>query len=374
MRRLNQKKNVLLLINDLTGGGAELVVYNLCRHIDRSLFNVSVCHTKQRGYRGDYLHAQGYDIVSLPGYQAGKVDYLSFLKLYRLLKIKEIDLVHSHSTDGLIDSALCRMFYLKVKAIHTFHFGNYPYLNKKYLLMEKIFSKVPNRLVAVGSEQKESIIKTFSIPKKRISTVWNGVEGQKKGMADSNLLESLPKGKLILGSISTFIPQKGLDYLLDIAVVLKQKRKDFIVLIVGDGPLRPDLEKRCNQLNLSDTVFFLGWLKDAPSRILPLFDIFVQSSLWEAMSMVILESMAEGKPIVATEVGENRHVIEHGESGFLSQPGDTQTMAGHIELLLDNAETRNSMGLKARESFESNFTVDLMARRYEQVYNEVLGR
>jgi glycosyltransferase involved in cell wall biosynthesis len=187
-------------------------------------------------------------------------------------------------------------------------------------------------------------------------------------------LESLPKGKLILGSISTFIPQKGLDYLLDIAVVLKQKRKDFIVLIVGDGPLRPDLEKRCNQLNLSDTVFFLGWLKDAPSRILPLFDIFVQSSLWEAMSMVILESMAEGKPIVATEVGENRHVIEHGESGFLSQPGDTQTMAGHIELLLDNAETRNSMGLKARESFESNFTVDLMARRYEQVYNEVLGR
>jgi glycosyltransferase involved in cell wall biosynthesis len=320
------------------------------------------------------LHAQGYDIVSLPGYQAGKVDYLSFLKLYRLLKIKEIDLVHSHSTDGLIDSALCRMFYLKVKAIHTFHFGNYPYLNKKYLLMEKIFSKVPNRLVAVGSEQKESIIKTFSIPKKRISTVWNGVEGQKKGMADSNLLESLPKGKLILGSISTFIPQKGLDYLLDIAVVLKQKRKDFIVLIVGDGPLRPDLEKRCNQLNLSDTVFFLGWLKDAPSRILPLFDIFVQSSLWEAMSMVILESMAEGKPIVATEVGENRHVIEHGESGFLSQPGDTQTMAGHIELLLDNAETRNSMGLKARESFESNFTVDLMARRYEQVYNEVLGR
>ena len=89
--------------------------------------------------------------------------------------------------------------------------------------------------------------------------------------------------------------------------------------------------------------------------------------------MGILEEMAAGKPIVATEVGENRHVIEHGKSGFLSQPGDTQTMAGHIELLLDSAETRYSMGLKTRESFESNFTVDLMARRYEQLYNEILN-
>ena len=371
---MSQKKNILLLINDLTGGGAELVVYNLCRNINRSLFSVAVCHTKQRGYRGDALSEQGYDIVGLPGYQTGKVDYFSFLKLCRLIKIKEIDLVHSHSIDGLIDSALCRMVYPKVKAIHTFHFGNYPYLKKKYLVMEKIFSKVPNRLVAVGNEQKESIIKTFGIPKDRITTVWNGVDGKRKGVVDSDLLKSLPKGKLTLGSLSTFIPQKGLDNLLDIALILKQKRNDFMILLVGDGPLRPDLEKKCDELHLKDTVFFLGWVADAPSRILPFLDIFVQSSLWEAMSMVILEAMAAGKPIVATEVGENKHVLKHGESGFLSQPGDTHTMAGHIELLLKNAEIRNSMGLKARETFERDFTVDLMARRYEQLYNEILNR
>ena len=84
----------------------------------------------------------------------------------------------------------------------------------------------------------------------------------------------------------------------------------------------------------------MGWVTEAPARILPLFDIFIQTSLWEAMSMVILEAMAAGKPIVATEVGENRHVIKHGESGFLSQPGDTKAMAGYVERLLNNADTQ----------------------------------
>jgi len=369
----NQKKNILLLINDITGGGAELVVSNLCRHIDRSLFNVTVCHLKQRGYRGEALHAEGYDVVGLPGYCTGKTDYFSFLKLHQLLKRKQIDLVHSHSIDALIDSALCRLIYPKVKTIHTFHFGNYPHYNKKYLLMERIFCRIPNRLVAVGNEQKRAIITTFNIPESSITTIWNGVEPNKQSI-DWDLVKSLPKEKLIIGSLSTCIPQKGLHYLLDIASILKQKRNDFAILVVGDGYLRPELQKRCNELNLSDTVFFLGWVSEAPARILPIFDIFIQSSLWEAMSMVILEAMAAGKPIVATEVGENGHVIKHGGSGFLSQPGDAKTMAGYVEQLLDNADIRNSMAHKARKAFELDFTVNLMAQHYEQLYKEILGR
>jgi len=368
------KKNVLLLVDSVSGGGAELVASYLCRNISQDKFNVSICYLKEKGYRGEELESESFNVFGIYDMGTTISKYTTFLLLKKAVRLRAIDIIHSHSTGPLIDACFCRLVYPKVRVVHTFHFGNYPNLKKKYLLMEKIFSKVPDRLVAVGNEQKESIIKTFNIPKDQITTVWNGVEDPKKGVADSNLLESLPKGKAILGSLSTFIPQKGLDYLLDVAVVLKQKRNDFIILIIGDGPLRPDLEKRCNQLNLSDIVFFLGWVKDAPSRILPLFDIFVQSSLWEAMSMVILEAMAAGKPIVATEVGENRHVIKHGASGFLSPPRDISAMAGYVEQLLNNVDIRNGMGLKARETFERDFTVDLMARRYEQVYDEVLGR
>lgn len=366
------KKNILLLIDTLMGGGAELVVTNLCRHIYRDNFNVSVCYLKEKGNRGEQLQKESYDVFGLPGINSHKNKYLSFLRLKKIVKERSIDLIHSHSTDALIESALCRLVYPKVKTIHTFHFGNYPHYNKKYLLMEKIFCRIPNRLVAVGNEQKRAIQATFSAPEARITTVWNGVEPSKQSI-DWDLVKSLPKEKLIIGSLSTCIPQKGLHHLLDIASILKQKRNDFVVLIVGDGHLRKELQAKSIQFGLSDTVFFLGWVPEAPAKILPLFDIFIQSSLWEAMSMVILEAMAAGKPIVATEVGENRHVIKHGESGFLSQPSDTNTMAGYVERLLDNANIRNSMGLKAREAFDHNFTVNLMAKHYEQLYKEILN-
>ena len=317
------KKNILLLIDTIMGGGAELVVTNLCRHLNRDAFNISVCYLKEKGNRGEQLQKESYDVFGLPGLDSHKNKYLSFLRLKKVVKERSIDLIHSHSTDSLIESALCRLVYPKVKTIHTFHFGNYPHYNKKYLLMERIFCRIPNQLVAVGNEQKNAIKATFNVSESRITTVWNGVEPSKPSV-DQDLLESLPKEKLIIGSLSTCIPQKGLHYLLDVASNLKQKRNDFVILIVGDGHLKAELQEKSIRLGLSDTVFFLGWVTEAPARILPLFDIFIQTSLWEAMSMVILEAMAAGKPIVATEVGENGHVIKAWGNGVSLTTGRCQ--------------------------------------------------
>jgi glycosyltransferase involved in cell wall biosynthesis len=368
----NSKKNILLLINNLTGGGAELVVCNLCRHINRELFNVAVCHLKERGYRGDVLLAEGYDIVGLPGYNPSKTNYFTFLELRKLLKQKNIDLVHSHSTDALLDLALNKCFSKRLKAVHTFHYGNYPNYEKKYLMLEKIAWRKTDIVVAVGNEQRRAVTTTFGIPKDRIVTVWNGVEPNKPAL-ETELMNFLPKNKLIIGSLSTCIPQKGLHYLLDVIHQLKRKRNDFALLLVGDGPLRKELEERSREMGLSDTIIFLGWVANAPSTILPAFDIFIQSSLWEAMSMVILEAMAAGKAIVATDVGENKHVLNHGVSGFLTQPKDVKGMVQSVELLLDNQNLRNSIGQKASETFNQLFTVDLMARNYEKLYQKLLS-
>lgn len=368
-----RKKNIILLIDSISGGGAELVVTNLCRHIRRDDFNVSVCYFKEKGCRGEELEKESYDVLNLNDIGRGRNKYLQFLSLRHAVLSKSFDIIHSHSIGSLIEASMCRMFYPKVRLVHTFHFGNYPHYNKKYLLMEKLFCRIPNQLVAVGNEQKRAIREALNISEGRITTVWNGVEPSKESL-DSTLVDVLPKGKKVIGSLSTCIPQKGLDNLLNVASILKKKRNDFIVLIVGDGPLRSDLEKKYAELDLSGTVFFLGWVTEATTRILPFFDIFVQTSLWEAMSMVILEAMAAGKPIVATEVGENKHVLIHGQSGFLSRPGDIKATAGYLEGLLNDADLRNSMGQNAKKVFERDFTVDLMARRYEQLYNEILDR
>jgi glycosyltransferase involved in cell wall biosynthesis len=168
------------------------------------------------------------------------------------------------------------------------------------------------------------------------------------------------------------IEQKGLTHLLDVIHILKKRHNNFVIVIAGEGRLRNELEEKSKRLGLEDTVFFLGWLGNAASKILPVIDIFIQSSLWEAMSMVLLEAMAAGRPIVTTNVGENSHVIDSGENGFVVGPGDVHAMAEALEKLILNEELRARFGLRAKQKYEKYFTAEIMTRNYERIYLDIL--
>lgn len=368
------KKNILIVIDSISGGGAELVVFNLCKYLNRELFNVSICHLKERGIRGEELVKQGFDVIGIPRSQFIKKDYFTFRKLRQVLIQKKIDIVHSHTTYSLIDSSLCKLFNRSLKLIHTFHFGNYPHYTKKYMLLEKLFCKVPNMLVAVGNEQKRSIQHSYKIPSNRIITIWNGVEDNTQHYrSDSIVWNRIGKNKIIVGTISTFIEQKGLTFLLDVAAALKKRNHSIAFVLAGDGPLRNELELKCQKLGLEDTVFFLGWLKNAALEALPFYDIFFQPSLWEAMSMVILEAMAAGKAIVATNVGENMHILEDGKNAFLVKPKDINNMVLKLDKLINNPHLRMSFGNEAKLKYFKYFTVDKMINKYESLYLDILG-
>ena len=368
-------KNLMLVISSLSGGGAELVVENLCRHIDRNLFNVTVCHLRGRGERGDDLLEEGYEVIGVSPSHSGKTDYFRFLKLKNLIEERNIEIIHSHSTESLVESGLSRLMISELRHVHTFHYGNYPNLNRKDLWLEKLCWRMPNRLVAVGYEQRRAIIRTFGIPDNRIVTILNGIcpfridPVYRNGSATKK-----EDNRLVIGSLSTFIPQKGLDYLLEAVFLLRQKRRDFVLDLVGDGPLRDHLKRKCSELKIDDCVRFHGWVKNASQTVLPIFDIFVQSSLWEGMSMVILEAMAAGKAIVATSVGENKHVLSQAHAGFLVESKDVSSMAERIESLMDDENLRSRMGNNARDLFIKNYTVDQMVRRYETLYLEISGK
>lgn len=366
------KPNILIVIATLYIGGAENVIASLCRLLNRDIFNVYVCYLKARGDIGNNLHAEGFNVIGIPKSKILKNDYLSLLKLRKLIKQKKIDIIHSNCIHSLIDSSLCRLSLPKLRYIHTFHFGNYPHREPKYLFLEKIFRRVPDRLVAVGHEQEKTIKTTFNIPDCDINTIWNGVE-EASAHIDQQLINQWGgNNKIIIGSISTLIEQKGITDLLDVVFSLRKNRNDFIFLIVGDGHLRKGLEEKCRRLDLQDTVFFTGWVNNASSSILPVLDIFIQSSLWEAMPMVVLEAMMAGKPIVATSVGENKHIIDHGENGFLVEPKDVGSMASMLDILIRNSELRAKLGAAARAKYEDFFTAKKMAECYEKLYLDVL--
>jgi glycosyltransferase involved in cell wall biosynthesis len=365
---LKRRINLLIAVAGLNIGGAEVVIKHLVQTIDRSRFNVTVCCIKVCGLIGDELVREGIDIVTLSNSAVPKVDYFTFIKLLRLIRLKQIDIVHTHSADALADSAVCKLLMPRLKLIHTFHFGNYSNLRWRQMWIEKVFSRMANRLIAVGEVQRQQIRHVFRFRDGRIGKVWNGVSPVLSPSNGSFRSRIGAENRIVVGTIATFIEQKGLRDLLAVAREFRETGNRVRFIVVGDGPLRPELESMRREFGLDDTVVFAGWVMNAAEVALPAFDVFFQPSLWEAMSIVILEAMAAGKPIVATRVGENAHVIEDEVDGLLVEPKDIKGMAAALGRLIDDAELRSRLGNAAAQKVAQQFTVERMARAYEDIY------
>jgi len=368
-----RKINLMIAAAGLNIGGAEVVIKHLVQTIDRERFNITVCCIKVSGVIGDELSRDGVDIVTLSNPSESRVNYFTFRKLLRIIRSKQIDIVHTHTTDALADAAICKLFMPKFRLIHTFHFGNYPNLRSRYLWMEQVFSRLADRLIAVGEVQRRQIMDVFCFHENRIGRVWNGIAFGSNESDGEFRMRVGAENCILIGTIATLIEQKGLHDLLAVARQVRDTGRKVRFVVVGDGHLRQELEAMRRALGLEETVVFAGWVMNAARVALPAFDVFFQPSLWEAMSIVILEAMAAGKPIVATRVGENTRIIENEVDGFLVKPHDVNGMAEALGRLIDDAGLRCRLGNAAAEKVAQQFTVEHMTQAYEQIYLETLG-
>jgi glycosyltransferase involved in cell wall biosynthesis len=342
--------------------------------IDRTDFDVGACYLKEPGLVADQMLRAGVKLVPVPGLVPGRRDYFTSMKLRRLIRQQRAQVIHTHDIHGLIDGAICRLTMPSLRHVHTFHFGNYPHRKGSHKRIEGALWRVPDALIAVGQVQAASIRAFYGIPENRLRVLWNGVEDPVRGREPSEFASLKVPGVPLLASISTLIPQKGLEHLLDAAGMLKQSGENFHLVLAGQGALRESLEQRARALGLDDRVKFLGWVSEASRKLMPVCDIFVQSSLWEAMSVVVLEAMAAGKPMTVTTVGENPHVVLDGETGLTVAPGDARALADSLRRLLRDEALRENLGRAARRRYEEHFTNAHMVRAHESLYTELVNR
>ena len=363
----------MLSIAGLHHGGAERVIATLCNNLDPERYQIIVCCREARGAIGEELREQGFELIGLAELNPDVTPRRRFLVLKKLLKERRIDIVHTHDTGALVDAAQCCLLASKARLVHTFHYGNYPNRKPGHLMLEILFSRIANQLIAVGYEQAKLICKTLYLSSFRVKTIYNGVEMPViEPQEDLTAPHRNKKGDpVIIGSISTLTEQKGITYLLDVAEILQRRKVNCIFLVAGDGPLRQGLEEKCRQLKLTNMVHFLGWVPNAVNRLLPALDIFYQPSLWEANSIVLLEAMATGLPIVTTDVGESRHVVDEGHCGRIVEAQDSIGMADALAELVSQPQLREKMGDYAQSKFLSNYTIDRMIEGYERMYESL---
>jgi glycosyltransferase involved in cell wall biosynthesis len=370
---VDPKIRLLTVTSALCIGGAERVAGCLTERVDHRTFAAAACYLKECGPVGDQMMHGGVEVLPVPGLSPGRRDYLTSTKLRRLIRARRIQVIHTHDIHSLVDGTICRLTSPGLRHVHTFHYGNYPEREKTQRVLERLCWRVPDALVAVGHRQAAALRDLYGIPERRLRVIWNGVDDAPLATQNSPVVGNLAPGVPVICSISTMIRQKGLEHLLEAAALLQRSGDSFVLLVTGDGALRPELVDRAARLGIAEHVRFLGWVPDAARNVLPACDIFVQSSLWEAMSIVVLEAMAAGKPIVVTAVGENPHVVVLGETGLVVPPADPAALAEALRSLLRDPVHRAALGQAARRRYEQRFRVEHMVAEYQRLYFEILG-
>jgi len=305
------------------------------------------------------------------------MDLLAFWELFRLCRRERFDVVHTHtSKGGFLGRIAARLagVPLVIHTAHGFYFNQMncgPKAAVFYRFLEKFASHFCDLIISVNEEDRLSAIEKGVVSPSKIHTVINGINTKRFENVvppDSLRRELDPSGQAILmGTTGRLMPQKGYQYLIQAMPSVLREFPGARVIFVGDGPLESELKGLAGQLGVSDQCRFLSFRTDIP-ELLASFDIFVLPSLWEGLSISLLEALAAGKPIVATNIKGNREVIDHGVNGLLVNPGDPAAVAEGIIHLIRDKEKARGVGERAREKARKCFSEEAMVQRTLDLY------
>ena len=213
----------------------------------------------------------------------------------------------------------------------------------------------------------------------KVRVIYNGVNPLRVAFTEQerdHIREEVgvPPGGRLVGIVASLTPAKDHETLLKAAALVSRQLPETRFAVVGDGPLRPALEAQARQLNLDSHVVFLGHQLRAGAYIAS-FDVAVLSSSdLEGCSNFLVEAMALGRPLVATDVGGNRELFTHGQAGLLVPPRDEKAMAESILTILNRPDLMEQMAREGQAIYDARFTVTRMVQAYESLYLELWGR
>lgn len=300
-------------------------------------------------------------------------DWRAFREIHRTLKELNPALVGTHTSKAGWLGRLAA-WSLDIPVVYTVH--GLSFINtasqpgkKFYILAEKIAGLVSSRVITVSEYDQEFCLKHHILPPDKIITVHNGIPDLPDCGGSDGRTVSAPAKLLMTARLEK--PKNHL-FLLRALGQLTQ-RDDWELDLIGDGPLRDEVEEIIVKLNLVSRVHMLGARNDVP-QLLKQADIFILISDWEGLPLSILEAMRAGLPVIASDVGGVSEVVEDGVNGFLIPKGDAELLKDRLAALLSSEELRLRMGEASRKKFQKSFTISQMVEKTISVYNSAIAR
>jgi len=360
---------VMFLLTSMPVGGAETLLVNLVRRMDRARFRPGICCLKERGELGESLAGE---MAVHSRLLSGKYDLRVLPRLARLLRRERTGAVVTVGAgDKMFWGRLAARLARVPVAVSALHSTGWP---DGIGRLNRLLTPLTDGFIAVAEEHRRYLVHQEGLPEEKVHTIPNGVDVHRFAPlpASSELRDELdiPETAPLVGIVAALRPEKNHRLFLQAAARVQRSIPEAHFLIVGDGPLRPQLEQTAADLQLSSHVHFLGTRPDVPA-VLSMLDVFALSSDNEANPVSILEAMAMAKPVVATQVGSVAESVVDGTTGYLVKPGDPSELAGRIVQLLQDPLLARSLGQAGRECVVRHWSLERMVEGYERLIEEL---
>jgi len=354
--------------------GAEVLVAETIRRLGSRIVPVVYC-LDGVGALGEIVRKEGVEVVALdrrPGMDLGLVR-----RFATRLRQHRIQVLHAHQyTPFFYGSLAAKLAGIGTRTILTEHGRHFPDVvsSRRRLANRFVFDRLADRVTAVCAFSAKGLSDQDGFRADRIEVIENGIDVDRFHVSsDRPELKrrlGLNTGRRYVATVARFHPVKDHRTLIQAFAKACSTIDDVDLLLVGDGPLRGELEALVRELAIEARVRFLGVRHDI-SDILAAADVFAMSSLSEAASITLLEAMACGTPVVVTGVGGNPEIVRDGVDGLLTPRGDAPAMAAALGRLLGDEATRATMGRRAAERIRESYRIETTMERYARLYQDL---
>jgi len=376
------RPKLLLIKGSSPFGGDCVLMLELGRAAREQGFDVDILATDP--HFQEMIRSEGLGLVDLDVIRREirpLWDLRGLVRLKRFLARSPYAIVHTHTTKpGIVGTLAARRAGVPA-VMHTVHL--FPFheetgrvVTAAYVAVERLAARWCDRIVTVSEAQRDWALRAGIGGPGQVVAIPNGVptDRAKPRRSRDEVRAELGLGdELMILSTGRLAEQKGLEYLIRAAALLRHDLPDVRILLAGDGPLRGKLAKLVSSLELDGTVVLLGRRSDV-GDLLAASDIVVFPSLWEGLSISLLEAMAAGRPIVTTSIGSNCEVTNDGEAAVLVPPKDVASLAEAIRSLAADVPRQQELGRKGQEVQRERYGLPRMLDAYIAEYDHLLKR
>lgn len=366
---------ICYVIGQLTKDGAERQLYELVKGINKKSFLPIVISLNEGDYWGEEIRKLNIQLIEIP--RKKNKEFNRLFKLIKLIKAIKPDIVHTYmfsaNSYGRIAAILTGVPIIIASERNLPEIGKDK--NIYQIFCDKLLAMFSDGIICNSFKASDTLVKKYSFNAKKIFTVHNGInviDFLKEKNSSNCKKQSASK---VIGTIGRLYPQKNHKLFIDTAkaILAISGNSNIKFLIVGDGPLRNELENYSERLGIENSVIFTGERSNIP-ELLQSMDIFVMTSLYEGMSNSIMEAMVAGLPVVATDVGGNSELIIQNETGYLCPLKDKTAFVNAIVNLINNESEAKKLGENGRRKILNEFTIEKMIQNTESIYKNLLEK